>query len=132
MHYYCTALDLHDAVHVDYEPHTKSRYDQRENMRNNLSTFLPAAISSYFFLIFFFAFLHNVTLGAVIVSAVIKNVVMPKKLLQLKGMDFLVGIITAFTTAITSPTLGFGCGVILYIVISLSLKKKVVGAKIKN
>jgi len=72
-------------------------------------------------------------LSAVIVSAVIKNVVMPKKLLQLKGMDFLVGIVTAFTTAITSPTLGFGCGVILYTVInSLSLKKKVVGAKIKN
>lgn len=49
-----------------------------------------------------------------IVSAVVKNVLMPKKLMQLKGSDLLVGVVTALTTAITSPTLGFGCGVIVY------------------
>jgi len=68
-------------------------------------------------------------LSAVIVSAVVQNVVMPKKLLQLKGIDFLVGLGTALTTAITSPTLGFGCGVTAYIVFNACVpteqKKKV-------
>lgn len=64
-----------------------------------------------------------------IVSAVVQNVVFPKKLLQLKGTDLLVGIGTAVTTAITSPTLGFGCGVTAYIVVNVCVpteaKKKV-------
>lgn len=67
-------------------------------------------------------------LSAVIVSAVVKNVVMPKKVLALKGNDFIVGVGTAATTAITSPTLGFGVGCILYVVINVvagSPKKKV-------
>ena len=67
-------------------------------------------------------------LSAVIVSAVVKNVVMPKKLLALKGNDFIVGVATAGTTAITSPTLGFGAGMVMYIVISFvagNSKKKV-------
>ena len=35
-----------------------------------------------------------------------------------QGNDFIVGVGTAATTAITSPTLGFGAGMIMYIVIS--------------
>lgn len=72
--------------------------------------------------------LINKALSAVIVSAVVKNVIIPKKLLQLRGNDSLVGFVTAMTTAITSPTLGFGCGVILYAIISFTSaqpKKKV-------
>lgn len=67
-------------------------------------------------------------LSAVIVSAVVKNVVMPTKLLQLKGTDSLVGIVTAFVTAITSPTIGFGCGVVVHTTFSIFTgepKKKV-------
>lgn len=48
--------------------------------------------------------------------------------MQLKGTDSLVGIMTAVVTAITSPTLGFGCGVVVYTAISLvsgGSKKKV-------
>lgn len=69
-----------------------------------------------------------IALSAVIVSAVVKNVVIPTKLMQLKGTDSMVGFLTALITAITSPTLGFGCGVIVYAVLSLALgkpKKKV-------
>lgn len=58
-------------------------------------------------------------LSAVIVSAVVKNVVMPKKILALKGTDFIVGVGTAATTAITSPTIGFGVGCVLYVAINL-------------
>ena len=55
-------------------------------------------------------------LSAVIVSAVVKSVVMPKSLMALKGIDFAVGWGTAVLTAMTSPTLGFGSGLILYLV----------------
>lgn len=66
-------------------------------------------------------------LSAVIVSAVLKNVVMPKKILALKGNDFVVGVVTAATTAITSPTIGFGVGCIVFVVIGalFGSKKKV-------
>ena len=67
-------------------------------------------------------------LSAVIVSAVVKNVVMPKKILALKGIDFAVGVSTAAITAITSPTIGFGVGLVFYIVLSFTVassKKKV-------
>ena len=68
-------------------------------------------------------------LSSVIVSAVVKNVVMPKKLFALKGTDFIVGVGTAATTAITSPTLGFGAGMVMYILITVlagkDSKKKV-------
>eukprot|EP00585_Thalassiosira_rotula_P006609 CAMPEP_0196133726 /NCGR_PEP_ID=MMETSP0910-20130528/2828_1 /TAXON_ID=49265 /ORGANISM="Thalassiosira rotula, Strain GSO102" /LENGTH=444 /DNA_ID=CAMNT_0041393477 /DNA_START=71 /DNA_END=1405 /DNA_ORIENTATION=+ len=57
-------------------------------------------------------------LSAVIVSAVAKNVIMPKKIMALKGTDFVVGVATAATTAITSPTIGFGVGCIFYVAIS--------------
>jgi hypothetical protein len=69
-----------------------------------------------------------IALSAVIVSAVVKNVMIPTKLMQLKGTDSVVGLMTALITAITSPTLGFGCGVVVYAVLSLALghpKKKV-------
>ena len=87
---------------------------------------IPAILFPHAVLISILFSIEYIALSAVIVSAVIKNVVMPKKLMQLKGIDFLVGVVTAFTTAVTSPTLGFGCGVILYTVIRLSPKKKVV------
>eukprot|EP00579_Thalassiosira_antarctica_P004572 CAMPEP_0201891820 /NCGR_PEP_ID=MMETSP0902-20130614/35238_1 /ASSEMBLY_ACC=CAM_ASM_000551 /TAXON_ID=420261 /ORGANISM="Thalassiosira antarctica, Strain CCMP982" /LENGTH=445 /DNA_ID=CAMNT_0048423135 /DNA_START=80 /DNA_END=1417 /DNA_ORIENTATION=+ len=67
-------------------------------------------------------------LSAVIVSAVVKNVVIPKKILALKGNDFIVGVATAATTAITSPTIGFGVGCVIYVAINVlvrSPKKKV-------
>jgi len=55
-------------------------------------------------------------LSAVIVSAVLKSVVIPKALMDLKGIDFVVGWGTAILTASTSPTLGFGVGLVLYLV----------------
>jgi len=58
-------------------------------------------------------------LSAVIVSAVVKNIVIPKKILQLKGNDFFVGVVTAVTTALTSPTIGFGVGVIVYSIVNM-------------
>ncbi len=67
--------------------------------------------------------LWHAALSAVIVSAVVKNVVIPSKLLQLKGTDFIVGVCTALTTAITSPTLGFGSGVIVCTVINTLVSK---------
>lgn len=54
-------------------------------------------------------------LSAVIVSAVVKNVFLPKKIMALRGVDFVVGASTAACTAITSPTLGFGAGLILHV-----------------
>ena len=66
-------------------------------------------------------------LSAVIVSAVVKNVLIPKKILALKGTDFAVGVVTGAITAITSPTLGFGVGCIFYAIINILVpsKKKV-------
>jgi len=55
-------------------------------------------------------------LSAVIVSAVLKSVVIPKSLMELKGIDFIVGWGTALLTAATSPTLGFGAGLVLFFV----------------
>mmetsp|Transcript_8789 Transcript_8789/g.12480 ORF Transcript_8789/g.12480 Transcript_8789/m.12480 type:complete len:468 (+) Transcript_8789:46-1449(+) len=55
-------------------------------------------------------------LSAVIASAVVKSVVYPKDLLAMKGADFIVGWGTGIATAISSPTIGFGIGVILYTV----------------
>jgi len=55
-------------------------------------------------------------LSSVIVSAVLKSVVIPKSLLGLKGIDSAVGWGTAILTAMTSPTLGFGAGLVLYVV----------------
>lgn len=58
-------------------------------------------------------------LSAVIVSAVFKSVVYPKDLLNFKGTDFIVGWGTGIATSLTSPTIGFGFGLILAIVLGL-------------
>ena len=58
-------------------------------------------------------------LSAVIVSAVIKGVVVPKDLLKLNGLDAVVGWFTGIAIMLTSPTQGFGAGLILYAVLAL-------------
>ena len=63
-------------------------------------------------------------LSAIIMSAVIKSVVFPKDLLAMKGSDFIIGWGTALATAFTSPTIGFGLGLVLYFAVGL-LKPKV-------
>lgn len=55
-------------------------------------------------------------LSAVIVSAVLKGVCWPKDLVKLKGLDLFIGWSTGLLTAVTSPTLGFGMGLVLYLV----------------
>lgn len=64
-------------------------------------------------------------LSAVIVSAVIKGVLVPKDLMKLQGLDFITGWGTGIITAVTSPTLGFGIGLALYFALSIVSPKKV-------
>jgi len=52
-------------------------------------------------------------LSAVIMSAVISGVCNPTELKKLKGLDALEGWATAIATGLASPTIGFGFGVIL-------------------
>lgn len=63
-------------------------------------------------------------LAAVIMSAVVKSVVYPKDLLAMKGTDLIVGWGTGLGTAVTSPTIGFGIGLILVAVTSVFKPKK--------
>lgn len=63
-------------------------------------------------------------LSSVIISAVIVSVVYPKDLLALKGTDMIIGWGTGVGTAITSPTIGFGIGLILVAITSLLSPKK--------
>lgn len=64
-------------------------------------------------------------LSAVIVSAVVKGVVVPKDLLKLNTFsDQLVGWGTALATACTSPTVGFGSGILLFTLVTLSVGKQ--------
>mmetsp|Transcript_15702 Transcript_15702/g.19933 ORF Transcript_15702/g.19933 Transcript_15702/m.19933 type:complete len:465 (+) Transcript_15702:155-1549(+) len=63
-------------------------------------------------------------LAAVIMSAVIKSVVNPKDLMAMKGTDFIVGWGTGIGTAVTSPTIGFGIGLLLVAVTSLFKPKQ--------
>lgn len=63
-------------------------------------------------------------LSAVIMSAVVKGVVFPKDLLGMKGSDAIIGWGTGITTAVTSPTLGFGLGLVIYASVT-ALKPKV-------
>jgi len=63
-------------------------------------------------------------LAAVIMSAVVKSVVFPKDLMAMKGTDFIVGWGTGVGTAVTSPTLGFGIGLILVAITSVFKNKK--------
>ena len=53
-------------------------------------------------------------LSAVIASAVVKGVCIPKDLLQLTGVESIVGWGTGLLTALTSPTQGFVLGLALY------------------
>ena len=67
-------------------------------------------------------------LSAVIISAVINSVVFPTDLMSMKGADFIVGWGTGIGTAVTSPTIGFGIGLLLVAVTSLvkpSKKEKI-------
>ena len=57
-------------------------------------------------------------LSAVIVSAVLKGVCVPKDLMKLQGIDSIVGWGAGIATALTSPTLGFGAGLALYFALS--------------
>lgn len=63
-------------------------------------------------------------LSAVIMSAVVKSVVYPKDLLAMEGSDFVVGWGTGIGTAVTSPTIGFGIGLILVALTSSFSTKK--------
>lgn len=63
-------------------------------------------------------------LSAVIMSAVVKSVVFPKDLLAMKGSDIIVGWGTGVGTAVTSPTIGFGIGLLLVGVTSLFKPKQ--------
>ena len=58
-------------------------------------------------------------LSAVIVSAVFKGACIPKDLMSLSGIDALVGWGTGIVTAMTSPTQGFGAGLVFYAVTSV-------------
>jgi MFS superfamily sulfate permease-like transporter len=63
-------------------------------------------------------------LSSVIISAVIVSVVYPKDLLAMKGTDIIVGWGTGVGTAVTSPTIGFGIGLILVAITSVISPKK--------
>jgi MFS superfamily sulfate permease-like transporter len=63
-------------------------------------------------------------LSAVIVSAVVKAVLVPKDLMKLQGLDFVTGWGTGIITAVTSPTLGFGIGLALHFALSVVSPKK--------
>ena len=63
-------------------------------------------------------------LSAVIVSAVVVGIVQPKDLQKLEGIDSLIGWGTGFITALTSPTIGFGAGLVLYYALSILRAKK--------
>jgi MFS superfamily sulfate permease-like transporter len=53
-------------------------------------------------------------LSAVIASAVLKSIVNPKDLFKLSGTNMLTGWGTGLITALTSPTQGFGAGLLLH------------------
>lgn len=63
-------------------------------------------------------------LSAVIVSAVVKSVVYPKDLLAMRGSDVIVGWGTGIATAVTSPTIGFGIGLVLFAATNIGKSKE--------
>jgi MFS superfamily sulfate permease-like transporter len=69
-------------------------------------------------------------LSAVIVSAVLKGIAIPKDLLQLSGWDGITGWSTGLITAISTPTKGFCAGFILHHL--LRLLRTTAATKIKN
>lgn len=64
------------------------------------------------------------SLSSVIVSAVLKGVCLPKDLFKLQGLDLFIGWSTGLLTAVTSPTIGFGLGIVIYS-ITLPFRPKV-------
>jgi len=62
-------------------------------------------------------------LSAVIVSAVLKGIAIPKDLLKQEGLDKFIGWGTGILTATTSPTNGFGAGMILFFVLKRQVPK---------
>jgi sulfate permease, SulP family len=56
-------------------------------------------------------------LSAVIVSAVLVGICIPKDLMKLQGLEAFVGWGTGLATAFSSPTIGFGLGLALYMLI---------------
>jgi hypothetical protein len=63
-------------------------------------------------------------LSAIIVSAVVQSVCIPKDLLALSGMDGAAAWLTGVITAVTSPTLGFGIGLGIYFLFNAFNSKK--------
>lgn len=63
-------------------------------------------------------------LSAVIISAVVKSVVFPKQLMELKGSEAFIGWGTGIATAVTSPSIGFGIGLILAILFGKKTSEK--------
>jgi MFS superfamily sulfate permease-like transporter len=57
-------------------------------------------------------------LSAVMVSAVLPGIFQPRDLNQLQGADYFLGWATGIITAFTSPTIGFGAGLMLYFAMS--------------
>ena len=63
-------------------------------------------------------------LSSVIVSAVLRGVMIPKDLLKLDGLDFLIGWLTGIATALTNPTKGFATGLFLFYSLSMFRSKQ--------
>ncbi|KAL3805754.1 hypothetical protein ACHAW5_001429 [Stephanodiscus triporus] len=63
-------------------------------------------------------------LSAVIVTAVAKNVIYPSKLLALRGPDLFVGLMTAVSAAVISPTMGFVLGCVLHFSVRMGMESK--------
>lgn len=57
-------------------------------------------------------------LSAVIVSAVLKGIVVPTDLFNMKGTDAFTAWFTGLATAVTSPTQGFAAGLLMHLVVS--------------
>jgi MFS superfamily sulfate permease-like transporter len=63
-------------------------------------------------------------LCAVMVSAVLTNVVNPTRLLALRGYDSFVGLGTAFASSTMNPTMGFVFGCVLHVSVLGGMKSK--------
>lgn len=61
-------------------------------------------------------------LSSVIVSAVLKTIVNPKDLFKLSGRNMITGWGTGIITSVTSPTQGFGAGLILHYVLEFAAR----------
>ena len=68
--------------------------------------------------------LSKISHAPLFVLAVVKSVVVPKDLMKLQGLDFVSGWTTGIVTAVTSPTLGFGFGLLFHGLLGLVSPKK--------